>query len=281
MSSGGSSSGTGTPGAGCRHRREERRRCSPQTPIKFLASGSGDRSGRRYPASTARSIRVEPASALTTTSNGVTTFDGALGSSSRLAALTTTAVGTTVVNGGSVLSTGAQTFASPVDARARTPPSTPARRRSSSTARSTARTSSTRARPAPSPSAGAVGAVTPLTRLVGTAQTLTIADATINGGSGSAIDLTGTRNIVGTGALTSNGAPITLAGNAAGGSAGTFVGRRPHRRDPRRRRRQHLDHRHRRQRRRQRPRHPAHEQQPAHKRQRQHHPPGHGWRDER
>src|SRR6185437_10806190 len=72
--------------------------------------------------------------------------------------------------------------------------------------------------------AGAVGAATPLSELVATAQTLTIADATIDGGSASAINLSASRNIVGAGVLTSNGAPITLSANAAGTTAGNFIG---------------------------------------------------------
>ena len=171
----------------------------------------------------ARSIRAAQASALTTTSNGVTTFDGAVGSSSRLAALTTSAGGTTVINGGSVLSNGAQTFGNPVTLGADTVFDAGAGALAFNSTIDGAHqlTASTTGALT---FGGAVGAVTPLTRLVGTAQTLTIADATVNGGAGGAITLTATRNIVATGALTSNGAPITLDANSAGAATGTFVG---------------------------------------------------------
>ncbi|MGZ5206744.1 MAG: beta strand repeat-containing protein, partial [Caldimonas sp.] len=70
----------------------------------------------------------------------------------------------------------------------------------------------------------AVGGATPLTDLGASGQTVTIGSATLSGVPGGAIDLTGSRNVVVTGTLASNGAPITLAGNSAGTSTGSFVG---------------------------------------------------------
>ena len=111
MSSGGSSSGTGTPGAGA-DVDVRNAALAPRNADHVPCERRQRRGGDIHFHGTLDSAGA--ASALTITSNGVTTFDGAVGSSSRLATLTTSAGGTTVVNGGSVLSTGAQTFGSPV-----------------------------------------------------------------------------------------------------------------------------------------------------------------------
>jgi hypothetical protein len=57
---------------------------------------------------------VNGASALTITSAGQTTFDGAVGNNRALVSLTTDAAGTTVLAGGSVRTSGAQTYNDPV-----------------------------------------------------------------------------------------------------------------------------------------------------------------------
>ncbi|HEY2561955.1 MAG TPA: YDG domain-containing protein [Caldimonas sp.] len=219
MSSGGSSTGTGTAGAGATVSVKNAALLGT-TPIQILATG-GNGGGDIHFYGTLDSSGA--ASALTTSSNGVTTFDGAIGASSRLASLTANGGGTTVVNGGSVLSTGTQVFSNAVTLGADTAFDAGASALAFSSTIDGAHNLNASTTGVLTFS-GAIGAVTPLTRLVGTAQTLTIADATINGGVGGAISLTGTRNIVGTGSLTSNGAPITLAGNATGTATGTFIG---------------------------------------------------------
>ena len=158
---------------------------------------------------------------LTVSSNGITRFDGAVGASSPLAALIANGGGSVQLNGGSLTTTGAQTYANAVALGADTRVDS-----GSATLAFAGAVDGAHELVAVSTGGvvfgGAIGAVVPLSRLAVEAGNVTLGSATVRGGTGSAIDVNATRNVVVNGRLSSNGAPITLAANIAGAGAGSF-----------------------------------------------------------
>ena len=168
------------------------------------------------------------ARSLTVTSNDVTRFDGAVGGASPLSALSLNGGGTTVLSGGAVVTTGAQTYANALLLGAHTSLDAGAGNLVFSSTidgpfdlivRTTGNATFS----------GATGAATPLRRFAVDAKVVTLGSVTVDGALGSAIDVVASQNIclncsgvapVGP-VLVSHGAPVTFVANPTGTAVGS------------------------------------------------------------
>ena len=161
--------------------------------------------------------------ALVVNTNAAATFSGTVGAGAALSTLTTNAGGGTALNGGSVRTTTGMTFGDALGLGANTTidGGTGAVTFSSTVnggfglaVTSTGNVTFT----------GAVGGGTPLDSLGASGRTVTIGPAAVGNATGAGINLLASQNIVATGTVLSNGAPITLVANPGGTTAGTFRG---------------------------------------------------------
>ena len=163
------------------------------------------------------------ARALVVNSNAQTTFAGAIGSGAALSTLTTNANGGTRLNGGSVRTTSNVTFGDALTLGADTTIDAGAGAVAfSSTVDGNFRLAVTSTGNVTF--SGAVGSALPLDSLGVAGRTVTIGSATIGNGGGAGVDLLASQNIVASGTMLSNGAPITLVANPSGATVGTFRG---------------------------------------------------------